>query len=185
MKPDVNYKSYSNVHDLTIDSWENPTNPADYDDIMKFSNCSNVKVSEVTVVGGREDCIDIVRGSNYEFSDVTLEPIENGVTIKGSASNILLKHVLFWTTGKKYSIELGQFDNYWYVGRPPTRSVTIENVASKDGKKVVVVVWDAEKPTVINSSDVVVKKIPKFIWFPYFLFRRWQIKLSGKVKNLT
>lgn len=180
MKPDVNYQSYSNVHDLTIDSWENPANPADYDDIMKFSNCSNVKVSGVTVFGGREDCIDVVRGFNYSFEDMALEPLVNGVTIKGSASNVTLKNITFWKTGKKYSIELGQFDNYWYAGRPPTRSVTIENVTSKDGKKIIVPVWDAEKPVVINSPDVIIKKIPKFIWYPYFLLRRWQVKLASK-----
>jgi hypothetical protein len=78
--------------------------------------------------------------------------------------------------GKDYSIELGQFDNYWTPGRPPTRGVKIENVHSVGGNKVIVRVWDAETPTIVNSPNVVVKKIPKFIWYPYFLFRRWQIK---------
>ncbi len=161
MAPDVNYKSYVNETGLFIDSWQNPETVSAYDDVMKFSNCTNVTVSGVLVLGG---------------TDLSLVPLYNGVTIKGSIENATFKNVSFETTGKDYSIELGQFDNYWTPGRPPTRGVKIENVHSVSGAKVTVRVWDAEMPTIINSPSVVVKKIPKFIWYPYFLFRRWQIK---------
>ncbi len=176
MNPDVNYKSYVNETGLFIDNWQNPETVSAYDDVMKFSNCTNVTVSGVLVMGGKEDCIDAVRGSNYFFTDLSLVPLWNGVTIKGSIENATFKNISFETTGKDYCIELGQFDNYWTPGRLPTRGVKLENVHSVSGAKVTVRVWDAEMPTVINSPSVVVKKIPKFIWYPYFLFRRWQIK---------
>lgn len=175
MTPDVNYKSYVNESGLFIDSWENPNTVSIYDDIMKFSNCTDVTVTGVFVLGGKEDCIDVVRGSNYLFTNLTLLPLVNGITIKGGVYNAVLKDINFENVGKDYSIELGQFDNYWNPGRESTRWVKIENVRSANGKKIKVRVWDATTPIVINSPDVVVKKIPKFIWYPYFLFRRWQI----------
>ena len=159
MKKDVNYKSFVQEKDLVVDSWTNPDVPSEFDDVMKFSNCENVRVQGVTIKGGNEDCIDAVRGKNYLFENLTLIPHRNGVTLKGSIDGWHLKNILFSKEGKEYTIEIGQYDNYWTPSTPPTRNGVIENVKMEDGGKVVVRVWDGEPITLINASNVKIIKI--------------------------
>jgi hypothetical protein len=172
-KKDTNYKSHVQLKDVVIDAWENPSNPAEWDDVMKFSQCDNVQVTGVTVNGGKEDCIDAVRGSNYSFTNMTLNPLNNGITIKGSIDGWNLKDILFTRKGKAYKI--GQYDNYWTPWTKPTRNGTIDNVSMEDNSTVVVRIWDGEAPKqIINCKNLKVLKIPKIIWFPYFFFRSIQ-----------
>jgi len=173
-KKDTNYKSHVQLKDVVIDAWENPLNPAEWDDVMKFSQCENVQVTGVTVNGGKEDCIDAVRGSNYSFTNMTLNPLNNGVTLKGSIDGWNLKDILFTRKGKAYTIEIGQYDNYWTPWTKPTRNGTVDNVSIEDNSTVVVRIWDGEMPKVINCKNLKVLKIPKIIWFPYFFFRSMQ-----------
>jgi hypothetical protein len=174
-KKDTNYKSHVQLKDVVIDAWENPSNPAEWDDVMKFSQCDNVQVTGVTVNGGKEDCIDAVRGSNYSFTNMTLNPLNNGITIKGSIDGWNLKDILFTRKGKAYTIEIGQYDNYWTPWTKPTRNGTIDNVSMEDNSTVVVRIWDGEAPKqIINCKNLKVLKIPKIIWFPYFFFRSIQ-----------
>ena len=177
---DNNFKSFVNVNNLNIAQWGNPTDPSMYSDVMKFSNCSNVNVWGVEIHGGQEDCIDAVRGSNYLFANSTLVPLNNGVTLKGSIDGYHLKDIKFSKQGKDYTIEIGQYDNYWYFGRKPTRNGKIENVYMADGSPVNVRLWDAETPTVINSN-VKITKIPKIAWIWYFVVRAIQTR---GIKNL-
>jgi hypothetical protein len=173
-KKDTNYKSHVQLKDIVIDAWENPLNPAEWDDVMKFSQCENVQVTGVTVNGGKEDCIDAVRGSGYSFNNMTLNPLNNGITLKGSIDGWNLKDILFTRKGKAYTIEIGQYDNYWTPWTKPTRNGTIDNVSMEDNSTVVVRIWDGEMPKVINCKNLKVLKIPKIIWFPYFFFRSMQ-----------
>ena len=135
MKQDNNFKSYVEEKDLVIDAWRNPDVPSVYDDVMKFSNCQNVLVKGVEVCGGQEDCIDVVRGTDYFFQDLTLYPLKNGVTIKGSVNGWHLKNIIFDRKGSEYTIEIGQYDNYWTLSTPPTRNGIVENVNLKGGGK--------------------------------------------------
>jgi hypothetical protein len=183
MKTDVNYHSFVEQTDLVIDSWENPENPNDYDDVMKFSNCENVHVKNVTINGGMEDCIDAVRGKGYLFENLTLCPYRNGITIKGSVDGWHLKNISFERKGVDYTIEIGQYDNYWTVSTPPTRNGVIENVNLQNGGKVYVWVWHGEKPRVVDSPNVRVIKIPAIVWFPYFVFRSIQRQGFSFVKE--
>jgi len=173
-KKDTNYKSHVQLKDIVIDAWENPSNPTEWDDVMKFSQCENVQVTGVTVNGGKEDCIDAVRGSNYSFTNMTLNPLNNGITLKGSIDGWNLKDILFTRKGKAYTIEIGQYDNYWTPWTKPTRNGTVDNVSMEDNSTVVVRIWDGEMPKVINCKNLKVLKIPKIIWFPYFFFRSMQ-----------
>ena len=174
-KKDTNYKSHVQLKDVVIDTWENPLNPAEWDDVMKFSQCENVQVRGVTVNGGQEDCIDAVRGSGYSFTNMTLNPLNNGITLKGSIDGWNLKDILFTRKGKEYTIEIGQYDNYWTPWTKPTRNGTVDNVSIEDGSTVVIRIWDGEVPKqIINCKNLKVLKIPKIIWFPYFFFRSMQ-----------
>lgn len=184
MSADKNYESHVTENGTIVENRTIPsegTNPGDYSDILKFSNCENITVKNCTILGGKEDCIDAVRGNNYTFNAVTLAPKYNGITLKGSIDTANIVDVEFQTHGKDCDIELGQYDNYWYIGRPPTRNVSVTNVKAADGKPVVVKLWDAEDLVVVNSNVKVIK-IPKFIWWPYFVFRAIQTR---GFKNIT
>lgn len=174
---DINYKSYVNEQGLEIAEFTGPADPLNYSDILKFSNCVNVSVSGIVIPGGREDAIDAVRGSNYTFEKCF---VNGSITIKGAIDTVYIKSCMI-NSKKKYSIELGQFDNYWTAGRGPTKNITIENTESLDGSEVVVYLWDTEEPHIINSNVKIVK-IPKIVWLPYFLFRRAYLKATGKIK---
>jgi hypothetical protein len=178
MGADKNYESHVQENGTVIQNRAIPnagTNPGEYSDILKFSNCTGIVVDGCEIFGGKEDCIDAVRGELYTFKNNTLHPVHNGITLKGSINTIVIDNVKFETHGKDCDIELGQYDNYWYVGRKPTRDITINNVNAEDGKPIVIKVWDAETPKVTNSNVKIVK-IPKLIWFPYFVFRAIQTR---------
>jgi hypothetical protein len=181
---DINYESHVTETGTVIENRIIPTSvegdPLSFSDILKFSNCTDITVDKCEIQGGKEDCIDAVRGSNYTFKNTDLYPVYNGITLKGSIDGVTIDNVEFKTHGSDCDIELGQFDNYWYIGRPPTRNVIIHNVNSDDGVPVKVKLWDAVTPVVIDSNVKIIK-IPKLIWFPYFVFRAIQTR---GIKNI-
>lgn len=171
---DTNYNSAAETDGERVGphNWVPPSDAMQFDDILKRSNCHNFGVAGVTIPGGREDAVDFVRGTGYTVCHCTLS---GGVTIKGAIDGAVLDTV---TMGGKPKIELGQFDNYWYPGRAPTRNVVLNEVYADNGGPVKVLVWDADMPTVIKSN-VRVTRIPKIIWYPYFLFRYVCVRAQG------
>ncbi len=174
---DINYKSYVNEENLVIDDFQGPDDPHNYSDILKFSNCVNTLVQNITVPRGKENAIDAVRGSRYVFHNCF---VNGSITLKGAIDSVIIDSCVINSTGK-FAIELGQFDNYWTYGRKPTSNVTITDTQSANGSPITVYLWDADKPHVINSNVKIVK-IPKIIWLPYFLFRRTYLKATGVIK---
>ena len=179
MDTDKNYDSHVNEKGVLILplNWEAPSNPLEWDDVLKFSNCEDITVVGLTIPGGTEEAVDAVRGSNYQFVGLTL--IANGqgsMCLKGSIDGYLV-HDCEVENGTDYGIELGQFDNYWYPGRKPTRNGKLSQVRSPDGKQVLVKLYDAEVPEIENSC-VQIKKVPVLIWYPYFLFQYCLRKLT-------
>jgi len=164
---DTNWRSYVGPKDdgLTVDSaeWQAPLDPENWDDLVKCSNCIGLTISGLTIPASREDSIDCVRGSNYTVQNCT---VHGSVTIKGAINGLTLYGSVVSGT-----IELGQYDNYFEPGRAPTRNVSILDCTSPDGSPIRVKVWDAELPFVRNAN-VKITKVPKWIWLPYFLFRR-------------
>jgi hypothetical protein len=178
-EPDVNFESHWQTTGLIVESRTIPplgTNPKAYSDILKFSDCTTTVVSNCTIFCGKENASDAVRGEGYLFQNidfVTTSPSFGALTIKGAINGWTLDNCRFNGVGDKYDVEVGAFDNYWYPGRPPTRNGTI-----KDCICPFVILWDAEEPAVIGS-DAKVRKISKIIWFPYFLFRYVQIRITN------
>lgn len=178
MAADKNFESHAVEDGTLVENRVIPepgTNALDYSDVLKFSNCKNITVDRCTIFGGKEDCIDAVRGSNYVIKNSNLSPFHNGITLKGSIDGVRIENVIFDGHGKDCDIDIGQFDNYWWIGRPATRNVQISNVKSADGKPVIVRLWDADAPAIVNS-DVKIIRVPKFIWWPYFVFRAAQTR---------
>jgi hypothetical protein len=164
---DTNWRSYVGPQDngLTVDAaeWQAPLDPENWDDLVKCSNCTGLTISGLTIPAGREDSIDCVRGGNYTVQNCT---VHGSLTVKGAINGLTLDGSVVSGT-----IELGQYDNYWEPGRAPTQNVSILDCTSPDGSPIRVKVWDAEVPFVRNTN-VKITKVPKWIWLPYFLFRR-------------
>jgi len=163
---DTNWRSYVGPADngLTVNAaeWQAPPDPLAYDDLVKGSNVSHLCVSGLTIPASREDSIDFVRGKNYVVQHCN---VAGSITAKGSIDGLSLYGCCISGT-----IELGQYDNYWSRGRAPTRMVSLVNCCSPDGSPIRLKLWDAEMPR-IEGTEVSVTRIPKWIWFPYFLFR--------------
>jgi hypothetical protein len=164
---DVNWRSYVGPADngklVTSEDWKAPSNPKEYDDLFKCSNVSNLTATGLTIPASREDSIDCVRGNAYSFKSCA---IEGSVTVKGAIDGLRLYNCVISGT-----VELGQYDNYWTRGRAPTRRVSLLNCCSPDGEPIRVKLWDAEMP-VVQNSNLKVTRIPKWVWLPYFIFRR-------------
>jgi len=164
---DTNWRSYVGPQDngklVTSEDWQAPSNPKEYDDLFKCSNVDGLIARGLTIPVSREDSIDCVRGSNYLIQSCT---IQGSVTVKGAIEGFELNNCVISGT-----VELGQYDNYWFKGRAPTRYVRLVNCCSPDGSPIRVKLWDAELALIAGTS-VKVTRIPKWIWLPYFLFRR-------------
>lgn len=164
---DTNWRSYVGPQDndrlVTSEDWQAPSDPKQWDDLFKCSNVSDLEARGLTIPASREDSIDCVRGSGYSFQSCT---IEGSVTVKGAIEGFELNNCVISGT-----VELGQYDNYWVKGRAPTRNVSLLNCCSPDGEPIRVKLWDAEMP-VVQNTNVKITKIPKWIWWPYFIFRR-------------
>jgi hypothetical protein len=173
---DVNYKSFGNEKNLTVQDETLPPqgiNPKDYSDILKFSKCETTKALRCTITAGKENCSDAVQGSGYLWSQcifIATSPCYGALTIKGAIDGWILQECDFSGHGDKFDVEVGQYDDYWYPGRKPTRNGVIAGCQPRDEKPIVVQLWDAEKP-VVTDSNVKIVKIPWIIWFPYFMFK--------------
>jgi hypothetical protein len=164
---DTNWRSYVGPQDngLTVNAaeWQAPLDPENYDDLFKCSNVSGLTATGLVIPASREDSIDCVRGSNYLIQSCT---IQGSTTVKGAIDGFELNNCVISGT-----VELGQYDNYWTRGRAPTRNVRLINCCSPDGSPIRIKIWDAEL-SLIAGTSVQVTRIPKWIWLPYFLFRR-------------
>ena len=164
---DTNWRSYVGPADngklVTSEDWQAPSDPKQWDDLFKCSNVNGLIARGLTIPASREDSIDCVRGNGYSFESCT---IEGSVTVKGSIDGSSLSNCVVSGT-----VELGQYSNYWVNGSAPTRNISLVNCCSPDGAPIRVKLWDAEMPRIENTS-VKVTRIPKWVWLPYFIFRR-------------
>ncbi len=164
---DTNWRSYVGPADngklVTSEDWQAPSNPREWDDLFKCSNVQGLTARGLTIPASREDSIDCVRGNAYSFKSCD---IQGSVTVKGAIDEFELNNCVISGT-----VELGQYDNYWVKGRAPTRNVRLVNCCSPDGSPIRVKLWDAEMPRIENTSVQIIK-MQKWVWLPYFIFRR-------------
>lgn len=189
MDTDKNYRSIT--EDGTFDDRPEILPPTaeearQYDDILKLSNVRASQIANKTIHGGTEDCIDIVRGHDLRFENVRLLPVKNGITIKGAADFVDFIGLEFLLPGKDQEIELGQFDNYWYPGRETPWWCTFRGRGRTDGKPVRIKVWDFEldEADVDFETGVEIIRVPKWIWFPYFLFQYVRIRVTNVIRRI-
>lgn len=181
-RTDQNPISYARLDNLVLNGINQYIGDVNATDSLKFSQCFNVEAYGYHIVNHKEDTIDAVRGANYYFHDMVLQPRgRNGITLKGGIKGATLENIIFEGHGKECDIELGMWCDYDIVKRPKTRGVVIKNCRAKDGKPLIIRCWYAEKPTIINSNV-------KILWWPpivspaYFILRKKG--LLGKLKKV-
>lgn len=174
-------KSNEIVKDLTIDG-------STASEALKASNLVNAKAQDCILIGGSEDCLDVVRGYG-EFVRIKFKPSKNtkqAVTVKGGAS-VSITSSEFVGKSKKYDIVIGDFTIYDAVDSNRRKAdVTIGNCKAynDDGSERPVKILILKGKLINNSRmkvDVKVTKYPSLLVNLYFFFSK--LFLSKKRKQ--
>lgn len=134
---------------------------------LKGSNISDCTVRDFTLIGGYEDCIDCVRGSNYAFIGGSLiagQKTRTFVTLKGGIDGVVLSDITM--SGKCkwwWDISLGDHTIYNQGRLLNQKNIVISNVRKvAPVRKVRILVIDCERPTITDSNAVVIK-VPRIV----------------------
>ena len=112
------------IEDCTIDA-------APVAEGLKLSYCSDVIVKNCTIIGGFEDCVDIVRGGFMIFENCRFvsKNTKHHFTIKCNASNITIKNCVFVNDFNKLIdgafVDLGNWSDYDVDDLPRTKDIYI------------------------------------------------------------
>lgn len=163
------------IEDCTIDA--GPVSEG-----LKLSYCHDVIVKDCTIIGGIEDCVDIVRGGFmlFEGCKFVSKNTKHHFTIKCNASNITIKDCVFVNDFKKIIdgalVDLGNWSDYDVIDLPKTKDIYIvdykfENISWY--KKIISRRLYADNPVI--RGDGIVLKIPRlFVWL-FWKLRRFQV----------
>lgn len=180
-KPDNNYHSIANVSFASFVGEElAPPFPGQYDDILKISGATDIKVQDCVINlqgGNREDGIDINRFcKNIDIYDCHVAAGRRySVTIKGGCSGVHIRNlVIHGPRGKEgVDIDLG---NYSDSTMKKTGWVILDNVSRKDGNPVTIRVGNASKPYIINCPNARILfwqslGLKAYVWGKYLLVK--------------
>lgn len=153
-----------------------------YAEALKLSNLENVSVSVTLITGGYEDCIDIVRGKNYNIHNSALRSgnkTRTFITAKGGIDGLVLENLLI--SGKTsffWDISLGDHTIYNDIDSdlPVMKNVTINNVKRVNGKKVRILCLYCENPKLVNGKYTLIK-IPISLVRIFFSIKRFVAKV--------
>jgi len=184
-KPDTHY--FKITQDNSVISVPYVMDGHGFAETVKISNLKNIHFSGKRIIGGYEDCLDAVRGSNYIIHDTNFvagEKTRTFITAKGSIDSFAVINCTF--TGKTkwpWDISLGDhtiYDNQdWKT--PKMRNVYLADNRRTDGKRIKVLVLHCEKPnTPDQNEDYLFFVIPHFIVRGLFAIKRLLSKLNKK-----
>jgi hypothetical protein len=143
-------------------------------DSLKFSNCKDWVAENLTIIGGKEDAIDINRGANGTIRNCVLD--SRGlflITVKGGFQNLLIKDCQVVSSGSETGIDIG---NYSQQGKwAKTGLVTIDGLRA-NGTIEVRVLW-GKMPIVLNSPNVKVRdmRIAGFFYTAFRVAQDWVV----------
>lgn len=148
------------------------------DEGLKLSFCYDVYVADSKIIGGTEDCVDIVRGGNIQFVNCKFisTNTKQHITVKGGAKNISFLNCEFindysrWWDGA--CIDLGNWTDYDDVTRPMVRNVLIKDCKMVDMERNLLArVLHSQVPTATNS-DGKIFKVPRVALVVFWLGQR-------------
>jgi hypothetical protein len=168
---DTHKKAFGKVNRLNV--IDEVLDGRGFSEALKFSQCRYVIAFNLKIIGGTEDCIDIVRGSLYSIYRCSFHPQGKfGITVKGGVDHVRISDCTFYSHGIECDIDLGNWTNYDIVKRPKVRNILIKNCHSTDGKPITVRVLHSDIPIIINSNVKLQVIHPFFVWC-FFTMRRW------------
>nr|BAR39922.1 hypothetical protein [uncultured Mediterranean phage uvMED] len=149
---------------------------------LKLSYCHDVIVKNCTIIGGHEDCVDIVRGGYMLFDNCRFvsNNTKHHFTIKCQASNITIKDCVFVNDFNKLIdgafVDLGNWSDYDVIDLPKTKEIYIvdykfENVSWY--KKIISRRLYADNPVI--RGDGFVLKIPRLLVWLFWKLRRFRV----------
>lgn len=165
---------------------------------LKLSKVRHITLVNKTMIGGTEDCLDIVRGEDNALIHCTFIPsvrTKQIATIKGGVKGVTLNDCTFIQTEKPNNIwgadiVLGDWTNYDVVQRPKVRDVVFIAPVIKMSRPLVIAVLHSEKPRFVNTdmSKIKVKVFPRwFVWLRFNvrrLFDKFFVDKSGYKNEL-
>ena len=149
---------------------------------LKLSHSNNVTIRNTTVVGGYEDCVDIVEGSNIIFERCVFiaDNTKHHFTIKSNSKNIKIIDCTFMESFKWVFdgalVDMGNWSDYDVKELPKTKGVSIINCKLVDipwWKRILTRRLYAENAIIKNTNGFNLK-VPNFIVKCFWRLRRWQ-----------
>lgn len=154
---------------------------------LQYSGISASESRPVVIIGAKEDCIDVVRGSDYIFKNLVLvskkdSPSRSFVTAKGGINGLVLSNIVLVGSHRWWGdIRLGDFHDYYADDPTPDSAILLDNVKHASGRKVRVLVLNSEKPTMLGDNFRCIK-VPSWIVRPLFAILKLRQRWFGNKK---
>lgn len=142
---------------------------------LKLSFCWDVDVEGCTIIGGKEDCVDMVRGGRIAFKDCRFisKDTSQHITAKCGIKDLSFKDCVFENDYKNWwdgaCIDLGNWGDYDDVHRPKARRISITNCKMENmNRGLLYRTIYSDKPEVENSDGrglCVPDAFVKLFWF--------------------
>ena len=143
---------------------------------FKLSHCSNIILEECNIIGGYEDCLDVV--NSHDIAVIRPRLYIRGwyaATIKGYSNRINIDSALIYGTPNHGAIfDLGNHTIYYHQGHPYTRYIRIANTRQIEGSaRCLVRSWRSRSIELHNNEGSWSKEccsMPWIVWWPWFFW---------------
>lgn len=151
---------------------------------LKLTHISNVTIRNTTIIGGYEDCVDIVRGDNILFENCIFaaKGTKHHFTIKCESRDIKIKDCTFkndfnnaWDGAL---VDMGNWSNYDKKDLIKTKNIQIINCKLENiswWKRILTRRLYSKNASTTNTQGFNLK-IPNFIVKLFWRLRRWQTR---------
>ncbi len=155
---------------------------------LKLSYCHDVTVKKCTIIGGYEDCVDIVRGRRILFEDCRFvaKNTKHHFTIKCSVNGVAIINCTFVNDFNKIwdgaFVDMGNWGTYNKEDIPKTNNIKIINCSFENvswWKRILTRRLYAENAIVKNTTGFNLK-IPKIFIKLFWWYKRKPIKMINK-----
>lgn len=141
---------------------------------LKGSQLEHNIIARCRLIGGYEDCLDIVRGYKVNIEDCQMiagDRTRTHITLKGGMHTVTLRRITFFgRTRWPWDVSLGDWTGYDMVKRPPMGNVALDSLRHNDGRPVRVLCRYTEKPQVLGGTV-------RLIRFPrWFIRAEWRVR---------
>lgn len=170
-------EGFSDVMQATIDGgkyWEFEGKPVPYAEALKITYNADLTVANKLLLGGEEDCLDVVRTGRLHLHNCTMcadsvFKTRIYITAKGGGMLHVYEDIIFYGAPRWWSVSLGDWTLYNHnPDFPPMRKVVLRNVRRYDGKRFLILQLFCDEVVVENCPGATVINLS---WFAPFWFK--------------